>query len=96
MKQEDIDRYLLKSGDDRICTTNLIENEHGFCSYRIYGDILYLENAFGDGKYWYDKMISKAKESGCTKVRFQTKRNPKAWHRKYGCRLVRYVMELEV
>lgn len=47
----------------------------------------------GDGKRLVPYILGKGKELGYKKVRFFTKRNPKAWERKYGFKQTAYVME---
>lgn len=96
MKQEDFDRYCLKSGDDGVDVFNLIENEHGFCSFRIYKNRLEVSSTYGDGEYWNAYLTQMAKQKGCTKLRFSTRRNPKAFARKYGMKMIGYVLEKEV
>lgn len=96
MNQDDFERYCRKSGDDGVYATNLVDNEHGFCSFRTDRNVLYIINTYGDGKYWDEYLTKVAKENGCTKMRFHTRRNPEAFARKYGAKLVGYVMEREV
>ena len=61
MDQKDIDRYLKKSKDGFIVTDNLIKNEHGFASYEIKDDELWLYSVYGNGKYWEQFFLDMAK-----------------------------------
>ena len=74
--------------------------EHGFFSFI---DPAYTEPGVfevhlmvGDGEYWMRLMKQAMKESGCTKVRFITRRNPEAWTRKYGAKIRAYIMEADI
>jgi hypothetical protein len=96
MNQDDLDRYFAKSGDDKIYPVNLVQNSYGFCSFRIEDDILFIINTYGNGEYWDAYLTAIAKQNSCTKIRFATRRNPKTFSRKYGAKLVGYVLEREV
>jgi len=94
MYQGDVDKYLKKSGDEKIYTDNLIENENGFASYRIVGDKLILLNVYSkNGKYWDEKFMEIAKENSCKKIRFGTRRNYRGFIRKYNYKLAGYILE---
>ena len=96
MNADHLQRYYDKSGDERIFASNLVENEHGFCSYYIDGEYLQIVNVYGDGNYW-DKFLSGvAKENGCRALRFSTMRNPEALKRSRGVKIIGYIMEREV
>ena len=96
MNQDDLNRYLEKSGDDKIIPTNLVENEHGFASFWINNNELNIINVYGDGKYWDAFFTQIAEETGCNKMRMATRRNPKAFERKFGFKQVGVIMEKEV
>lgn len=96
MNTEHLQDYLDRSGDDKVYTTNLTENEHGFATWSIDGDTLIAVNVYGDGLYWNNFMDAKAKENGCNKVRFSTRRNAEAMKRKFKFNIVGYVLEREV
>ena len=57
MQDKDVQRFLEKSRSDYVDTTNLIENEHGFMSWKIDGDKFVCINVYGDGEYWDMYMI---------------------------------------
>jgi len=80
MNKEDLEKYLSKSGDDGIYTDNLIENSHGFMSWKVSDQGLVLLNVYGDGKYWDQFSI----------------RSPRAYQKKYGYKLTGFVLEKEV
>ena len=71
------------------------EPEHGFIVYFCHDDILEIHHMAGDGKYWF-KFLKNMVMSlfNLKKIRAFTKRNPKAWIRKYGNgRIIGYEME---
>ena len=97
ISQEDIEKYLKKSGDSFIYEDNIIVNEHGFLSWIIDTDGAFVAlNVYGDGDYWDSFIMQLAEKLGCTKARFATRRNPKVWERKYGYKIAGYIMEKEV
>lgn len=94
--QEDLDFYFKKSKDDEIFVDNLVQNEHGFLSWRVYNDKLILLNVYGDGKYWDVFSMELAKKLGINKIIAGTKRKPKAWKRKYGYEVTGYILEKRI
>jgi hypothetical protein len=97
MNVADIEQYLKKSGDTAISTDNLIKNAKGFMSWRVTKpETLVLINVYGDGKYWDSVAVELAKQLNLSKIVFGTKRNPKAFERKYGYSHVGYILEKEV
>ena len=91
-----VQRYLDKSGDERIFMNNLVRNEHGFASYYVDGEHLQILNVYGDGDYWDEFLTGIAIKNGCRALRFSTLRNPKALERSRGCKVIGYIMEREV
>ncbi len=71
--------------------------EHGFITYLIHDDILELHHMVGDGKFW-QKFIRNMIMGihGLKKIRAFTRRNPKAWIRKYGGHIRGYYMEADI
>ncbi len=69
------------------------EPEHGFITFFIHDDILELHHMCGDGKAWQNVLVHIMNEYGLTKLRAFTRRNPKAWMRKYGGHIRGYYME---
>lgn len=97
MNAADVKQYLKKSGDATISTDNLIKNAKGFMSWRVTKpETLVLINVYGDGKYWDSVAVELAKQLNLNKIVFGTKRNPKAFERKYGYSHVGYILEKEV
>ena len=96
ISQEDYEDYMERSGDEQFFMDNLVENEHGFCSYKIAHGNLICFSAYGDGEHWDNFLMSKAKESGCKKYMITTRRNPKVFERKYGFKIAGYILEKEV
>lgn len=95
--EEDIKRYLEKSGDTHLDPENIIVNEHGFLSWTIDDNgALFGLNVYGDGNYWDKFLVELANKLGCKQIRFATKRNPKVWERKFGYKIAGYIMEKEL
>ena len=67
MTPEDALRFLDKSKSEYIDDTNLIENEHGFMSWKVDRDSFVCINVYGDGEYWDKYMNELAKQLGCKK-----------------------------
>jgi hypothetical protein len=97
LDKETAERYLKKSGDDYIETENLIENEHGFMSWKVDGNKFVCMNVYGNGKYWDEYMNELAKQLGCKTIFTGTSRKSyKAFVKKYNFKLVGYILEKEV
>lgn len=96
MKKEHFDKYLEKSGDSEIITTNLIENEFGFASWQPTQNEIVIINVFGNGQYWDGFFQALAKKLGKKRIKFATKRSPKAFMKKYNYKLTGYILEKEV
>jgi len=96
MTPESAKDYLERSGDSQIYNDNLIENKHGFMSYRVHEGNLVLLNVYGDGEYWDTFSIELAKALGTPKIIIGTHRNPKAFERKFSYSLTGYILEKEV
>jgi len=92
------EQYFKKSKDDLIIEENTIDNEFGFATWNINPKYkaLIIHNLFGDGQYWEQFFIGLAKRLGLKKIMFLTKRNPKAFERRFKCKLVGYLLEREV
>lgn len=93
MKEQDIQRYFDKSGDDKIADGNIEENEHGWCVWKTNGTRLILVQVYGDGDYWDTWATIKCKELGLKSVLFATKRKPMAFVRKYKYTIIGTVLE---
>lgn len=87
--------YMERTGDRTIVNTNYTENEHGFASYKIEKDKLHVIQVYGDGKYWESFFRKLAKEKGIKQAMFYTRRNPKAFARRYGAKVVQTLMIIE-
>lgn len=87
--------FMQRSGDITITQTNYIENSHGFASYKIEGDTLRVIQVYGDGKHWERFFRKLAKENNIKRAMFYTRRNPKAFERRYGAKVVQTVMMIE-
>ncbi len=74
----------------------LFHEEHGFISFFFHDDILEIHHMAGDGKYWQELIIEIMKLENLKKIRAFTKRNPKAWIRKYGGHIRGYYMEADI
>lgn len=69
---------------------------NGFCTWEKDGDILYVSDTCGNGRYWEKFLDQKAKELNCKSIKFATTRQPTIFTRKYGYKIVGYVLEKEV
>lgn len=74
----------------------LYHPEHGFITFFMHDDILELHHMVGDGKYWQEVLITVMKREGLKTIRAFTRRNPKAWIRKYGGHIRGYYMEADI
>jgi len=88
--------YAKRSGDDAIESKNYIENEHGFASWDVEGDVFRVIQIYGDGKYWDRYLRQIAKEHRCKTAIFHTRRNPEAWKRRYNAQIVETCMMIEL
>ena len=70
--------------------------EYGFVTFFAHDDILELHHMFGNGKAWQKILIQIMKDNGLSKLRAFTRRNPKAWIRKYGGHIRGYYMECDI
>jgi hypothetical protein len=98
LDKDTAERFLRKSGGRKIMTNNLIENEHGFMSWKLDDDIFVCLNVYGDGDYWDTYINELAKQLGCKTILGGTTRKAgyKAFERKYNFKLVGYLFEKEV
>lgn len=69
---------------------------YGIAGYSFHGDSLFINIMSGDAKELEWELIQIAKANGCTKLRAVTQRNPKAFARKHGAKLVGYIIEKEI
>ena len=88
--------YYERADEENHSTENLTVNEYGFCSWIIQEDAVLIIDCYGDGKYWQSKMEEIARENGLTKTRAATKRNPMPYERKYGYKVIGFLMEKEL
>lgn len=92
-------KYFEKSGDNYLSGDKLILVDNaGFFTYSYDNleNILYLYNVYGEGKALI-KVIKCLKQNlKADKVIFATKRNYKAFERRWKAKLIGYVMELEI
>jgi hypothetical protein len=98
MIEPHVQQFLKKSGysDARVDKELLFPYPEGFFTAYCQDDALFLVTGSGDGKFIDEKTIALAKELGYTKIRLQTKRNPKAWERRHGYKLAGYILEKEI
>jgi len=62
-------------------------------SYAVDGNRLVIIQCYGDGKYWDNMATELAIKNKVDKIMFITKRNPQAFERKYGYKVIGYAME---
>lgn len=85
-------------GDLRLHPDELVmfHPEHGFITYFVHDDTFELHHLCGDGKYWGAVIKKIAGLEGVHTLRAFTRRNPKAWARKYGGHITGYEMECKI
>jgi len=88
--------YMHRSGDKQIDRTNYIENEYGFASWMEKPDCIHVIQVYGDGEYWDRFFRQLAEKYGVDSYLFYTRRNPKAFARKFGAKTVQTIMKVEV
>tara|TARA_R100000808_G_scaffold13572_1_gene32803 strand:+ start:7393 stop:7752 length:360 start_codon:yes stop_codon:yes gene_type:complete len=72
----------------------------GWVEYTKFDDVLWIWSSYAipgkqkDSQDIWKKLKDLAKKSGCKKIQFSTRRNPKAWERLYGAKVVQYKMEV--
>jgi len=93
--QDQLD-YLARTGDPRIDGRNYIENEHGFASYEIGENHLLVIQVYGDGKFWDKFFRDLAKDHGLKSYIFSTRRNPKAFSRRFNASVIETWMRVKV
>ena len=74
----------------------LFEPERGFVTFFMNYEDKCIEGHYivGDGRFWFNEMKKIMRAVGFDKARFFTRRNPKAWIRKYGGHIRGYYMEV--
>ena len=70
--------------------------EHGFITYLVHDDKFALHHLCGDGKFWFAVIKKIARLENIHTLRAFTRRNPKAWMRKYGGHITGYEMEAKI
>lgn len=74
----------------------LYHTEHGFVTFLTHDDVLELHHLCGDGKYWQKVILNVMKFEKLKKLNAFTRRNPKAWAKKYGGHIRGYYMECDI
>lgn len=99
-KTEWLDYYREKTGCDdlKLADDEIIffHPEHGFITFFTHDDILELHHMCGNGKAWQKLLTKIMNDYGLKKLRAFTRRNPKAWIRKYGGHIRGYYMEASI
>jgi len=91
-----VERFFEKSGDSMLYdTTYRHVMEDGFATWNIIDGAIVVVQAMGDGPFWFDFFTKMGRDLGMN-IRFSTTRNPRAWSRKYGAKVIGHVMEIEV
>jgi len=83
-------RYLEKSKADFFMANNLVVCEKGFASYLLTHDAVFIVDCYGDGMFWKKFFIKFGYELGKKRIIFATRRNPKAFERRFGVRVIDY------
>ena len=100
--REWLDEYLRKSGDDKLSPGNLVVLPYGFVIWNINddGDLLlshvYVAKGKGNGRKMDEFTKSLARRIGAKKIVFATRRNPVGFMRKYGYKVIGFILEKEV
>jgi hypothetical protein len=89
-------KFFEKSGDDALIITNLTVTDFGFASFDVDGDELVIYQLYGNGKLWDKFFMDLVKKMNLKKIKFGTKRNPEGFEKKFGYKLVGYILEKEV
>jgi hypothetical protein len=93
----DFPYYFKKSGD-----TEVLPYEKSFIygttfvTYNVVSDAIEIVQASGEGCLIENYLTAEARKYHKSKIRFVTRRNPKVFERKYGCKTVGYVLEKDV
>jgi hypothetical protein len=90
-----ISDYCQRSGDAKIADTQYWrECDEGFAGWNVTDDAIVVIQCYGDGLFWlrFFKEMTKGTEY---KIRFMTRRNPKAFARRMGARVIGHIMEIE-
>ena len=88
--------YLAITGKQQLDYEIMYIEGKGFITYMITGTTMVIPDLYGDGKFWLDKALEIARSKGCTKLRGGTTRNPKAYNKMFGTKIIGYVLEREV
>lgn len=100
LPQDWVRDYLERSGDTEIGDPTVpwewYQDPHGFITYYTLQGHFWILQAYGDGPYWDAWAINEARERGCSRVVFLTRRNPAAFARKFGYRCIGFLMEKAV
>ena len=101
-----LDSYLDKSKDtleEFLIDTGSVEKTEfeglGWIEYSRHGDILWIHNAYScrphkETMEVWNSLLKLAKNKGCKKIQFTTKRNPKAFERLFGAKTIQYKLEV--
>ena len=92
--------YLKKSKDDKIYWQDGISITDGnnFAVYKVNGNKFVIIHLFAihNGRIWIEKLREIAKANKCDKFIFYTKRNPRAFAKFTGAKIIAYVLEGDV
>ena len=105
---EYLDVYLEKSGDNiedfnkaKPGLKVLDFPDTAWVEYGIFGDTFLIETAFSklshkETKIIWDRVVKLAKDCGCTTIKFNSSRNPKAWKRLFKAYPIEYIFEVDI
>ena len=106
IQNKHINSYLEKSKDT---LEDFLEGEEreiaewkdlGWIEYSKYDNILWIHTAYNVGKphkevkQVWDNLKELAKENGCDRIQFTTKRNPKAFEKLFNAKTIQYKLEV--
>ncbi len=99
INHEYIKKYIEKTGDKYIVVGDCYEQfDNGFVTYAVHPEYIFVYNVYGIGQAEEIErhLRDVAKKHGVGKVRFATKRNPTAFQRKFGAKVIGYILEVDV
>lgn len=88
--------YLKSVNKNELDYEVLYDKSKGFITFAIIGETMIIPDLYGDGKYWLGVAEKIAKENNCTKLKGGTTRNPKAYERMFGTKIVGYILEKDL
>jgi len=80
--------YIARTGVSRISFDKVVVLKDGFFTFSVRNDYLVILDGYGNGKRIEQVCMKIAKSRGLKKIRFFSRRNPKAFVRKFGVKVI--------